>query len=75
MQREYDVVRKEYDNQRTVIDKLTEEKQDLVSDVESAKQRIYQVEGLLKESENEKNQLQKELSDTHRRLMEVGQFC
>jgi len=63
---EIERLRQEHESRVTLLERTTEEKQELSSDVEHLKQRVYELERLYKVNEEEKEKLQQEVTEMNR---------
>lgn len=60
--------RQEMDSRTDLYERTNEEKSELTTDVEHLKQRVYELEGVYKASEDEKEKLQREITELNRHL-------
>ena len=61
-------LRQDTESRVALFDRTNEEKNELTSDVEHLKQRVYELEGIYKSSEEEKETLQREVLELNRLL-------
>merc|ERR1712080_809566 len=54
-----------------IVEQITEEKQELLNDINNLKQRNYELDGLFKASEEDKDNLQKLVSDMRSRVTDL----